>query len=223
MGNQPRKRTREERVLAERRARLRRERGPLPEAERDRWHLIDGPGENWTTSVRFVIREGRPVIAQLRVTPFQAHQWSEPMDIPSGGLTTTDLRRIHIKWDDELHNTVAELFAETGYQAKVGRRVRPKYEQKDDDFFAEKAVEYLDALRKAPTRPLAYLEQKYRGQWITRGQLRDYVHQARERGFLTPGRQGRAGAEPTEKLRDWAKGRKIRLPEPRKKRRSKER
>ncbi len=192
-----------ERALAKEHERLKRERGPLPEGELDRWHKLDGPGVDWQTNVRFVIRDGRPVIAQLMVSPYRATRWSEPMDIPAHGLTTTDLRHIHIRWDDELHQLVAGLWSDV--DVEVGRKVPRRYEHKSEDDYAERALEYLEALRRAPRSPLAWLEEKYRsrGHVVTRAWLRDMVHGARVQGFLTPGTQGRAGAEPTEKLEAW--------------------
>jgi hypothetical protein len=216
----PRKAPRpQERALVRRREQIRRERGTLPESERDHWYRIDGPGEDWQTSVRFVIRDGRPVVAQLRVTPFQAYQWSEPMDIPRQGLTASDLRKIHIQWDDDLHAHFAEKWSEFGAEVAVSRRRAGRYERKDDDWYAEKAVDYLNALRQAPSRPNAWLAEQYgrQRQRVTRNNVRDYVHGARVRGFLTSGRQGWAGAEPTDKLRAWAKTRGILLPKPRRK------
>ena len=206
----------QERALAKRREKARRDRGPLPDSERDHWYRIDGPGENWQTSVRFVIRDGRPVIAELRVTPFQSYQWSKSMDIPPQGLTASDLRQIHIRWDDDLHAHFAEKWAEFGADIAVSRRKAQRYAHKNDDWYAEKAIDYLNALRHAPSRPNAWLEEQYRRQrqWVTRDNIRDYVRGARVRDFLTSGQQGRAGAEPTDKLRAWAKAKGIRLPQP---------
>jgi hypothetical protein len=199
-----------------RRELARSERGPLPDSERDHWYVIDGPGEDWQTNLRFVIREGRPVIAELRILPYRATGWSAPMDIPSQGLTASDLRKIHIQWDDDLHAHFAEKWAEFGADIAVSRRAAQRYAHKDDDWYAEKAIDYLNALRHAPNRPNAWLEEQYRRQrqWVTRDNVRDFVRGARVRGFLTSGRQGRAGAEPTENLRAWAKAKGIRLPKP---------
>ena len=207
----------QERALARRRDEARRERGPLPDSEREHWYRIDGPGEDWQTNLRFVIREGRPVIAQLTVSPYRATRWSAAMDIPPQGLTASDLRKIHIQWDDDLHAHFAAKWAEFGDEVAISRTRARRYEHRGDDWYAEKAIDYLNALRQAPNRPNAWLVEQY-GRWVTRDNVRDYVHEARVRGFLTSGRQGRAGAEPTDKLRAWAKARGIRLP----KRRGKE-
>jgi hypothetical protein len=136
------------------------------------------------------------------------------MDIPPQGLTTSDLREIHIRWDDDLHKLVAGIFRDTGYDASTSRRTARKHEHKDDDFYAEKAVDYLEALRRDPRRPLAWLEEQYRArrQRVGRATLRDWVHGARVRGFLTTGTQGRAGAEGTDKLEAWAKEKKRKIP-----------
>ena len=79
-----------------------------------------------------------------------------------------------------------------------------------EDEYAKLALAYLRACQEAPTRPLAWLVNYYRGRGrrFTRENLRDRVHRARERGFLTPGRPGSAGAQATKKLIDWHQQRK---------------
>jgi hypothetical protein len=74
-----------------------------------------------------------------------------------------------------------------------------------DDDYAVCADWYLQALQEDPRRPLVVMLERYRKTypaWKVE-QVRDRVKEARRRGFLTAGRQGTAGAEPTQRLLDW--------------------
>jgi hypothetical protein len=74
-----------------------------------------------------------------------------------------------------------------------------------DDDYAQIALLYLRALRRQPLSPLKWMVANYRkrGRRVSRDKLRDRVHTARERGFLTDSRPGFPGGQPTKKLLDW--------------------
>jgi hypothetical protein len=75
-------------------------------------------------------------------------------------------------------------------------RVRPA--RVPDDDIAMLAARYVALYRRGIRRPLAQLADEF---GITVTQARDRIHRARhELGYLTPGTQGRAGAQPTPRL-----------------------
>jgi hypothetical protein len=82
-------------------------------------------------------------------------------------------------------------------------RIRPQ--RVPDDEIAALAARYVTLYRRGNRRPTAQLAAEF---GLTATQVRDRVHRARhELGFLTPGKQGRAGAEPTPKLlARWSPG-----------------
>jgi hypothetical protein len=76
----------------------------------------------------------------------------------------------------------------------------------EQEEFADIAERYLDAYEAQPRRPLMAMLEQYQSEgWtgLTRDNVRDRVHLARKHGFLTPGRAGHAGAEPTAKLLEY--------------------
>jgi hypothetical protein len=86
-------------------------------------------------------------------------------------------------------------------QKRTLRRVRKTHTRRtrtSDDEIATLAARYVTLYRRGIRRPLPQLAEEF---GITTTQVRDRIHRARhELGYLTPGKQGRAGAEPTERL-----------------------
>jgi hypothetical protein len=66
-----------------------------------------------------------------------------------------------------------------------------------DDELAWLAARYVVLFRRGVRRPIPQLAAEF---GLTREQVRDRVHRAREREFLSPGRRGRAGGEPGPRL-----------------------
>lgn len=160
---------------------------------------LAGPRHPWMAIATFVLRRGRPVIAELEIV-------LEPnlvYDMPPEGLTAADLRKISLRVPN-LRGAAAVIFAKAGLDVDIKATLAPRYSRKTDDFYAEKANEYLLALSHAPTRPRVWLVEEYgkRGYQVKVETMRDWIHGARKRGFLT-GYPGRAGAEPTDKLKEW--------------------
>lgn len=74
---------------------------------------------------------------------------------------------------------------------------RPRHARVSDDQLAELAARYLTLYQRGNKRPRAQLAQEF---GLTTTQVRDRLHQARKRHYLTPGTQGRAGANPGPRL-----------------------
>jgi hypothetical protein len=181
--------------------RLKRERGPLPREEPHKRLPIVGPPDPWQTIATFVLRNGRPVIRDLYITT----RPDAPYDIPAGGLTTTELRKVRIS-DDLMHALAAVAFARAGVKSRRRKGVVTRgRKRKSEDDVAQFANEYLDALAHDARAPLIWLRDRYekRQEYVTREQLRDWTHRARIRGYLTAGKDGRPGAEATDKLKRW--------------------
>jgi hypothetical protein len=175
--------------------------GPPRQREPHKDLPIVGPGYPWDAIARFVLRDGRPVIKELRILYRRDAEW----DMPPSGLTADHLRRIRMGVS-QMHVLAAWAFHQAGVKAPPSRRtVQPKHQRGTDDFYAEKANEYLEALARDARRPREWIVQQYRqrGQQVKNEQVRDWVHRARARGFLTAAEPGRAGAKPTDKLREW--------------------
>jgi hypothetical protein len=136
--------------------------------------------------------------------------------IPLQGLTARELRRLPLRlgmyvamsmerhpsrWGENRQPLFPGTIDRVSGSGKPARRGRDR----EDDFYAGIAERYLEALREAPHRPNAWLSERYAeaGQKVTPANIRDWVHQARVRGFLAQGRRGHLGAEPTGKLAAW--------------------
>jgi len=79
---------------------------------------------------------------------------------------------------------------------------RPRHARISEDHLAALAIRYLTLFRRGNKRPRDQLAGEF---GITTTQVRDHLHQARQRGYLTPGTRGRAGASPGPRLleRGW--------------------
>jgi len=199
---------------AERR-RLLTERGPLPEREPSIWLPLPGMPRPWLAMGQYVLRDGRPVIRELRIIPGPEFEGETAYDIPPEGVTSTHLRRIHTKvplYQEELD----EIFREAGVPVAPRALAAPRRhgQRVTDDEVAAFAVDYLTAVRKADKRPRAWLREEYgrRGQWVTDGQIRDRIRQATDRGFLTEadGPGDRRPRRETEQLREWRESKTAR-------------
>lgn len=83
---------------------------------------------------------------------------------------------------------------------------RPRHGRINDDQLAELAARYLTLCQRGNKSPRAQLAGEF---GLTTTQVRDRLHQARQRRYLTPGTQGRAGAHPGPRLlkRGWTPAR----------------
>jgi hypothetical protein len=74
---------------------------------------------------------------------------------------------------------------------------RPRHAPISDDQLADLARRYLDLLHQGNNRPRSQLAGEF---GLTPQQVRDRLHKARRRGYLTPGTRGRASAQPGPRL-----------------------
>ena len=79
---------------------------------------------------------------------------------------------------------------------------RPPHAPVSDDQLADLSARYLTLYHRGIKQPRAQLAGEF---GITAIQVRDRIHRARQRGFLTTGRRGRTGADPGPRLleRGW--------------------
>jgi hypothetical protein len=79
---------------------------------------------------------------------------------------------------------------------------RPRHARISEDHLADLAIRYLTHCHFGNRRPRDQLAREF---GLSTTQVRDHLHQARLRGYLTPGTRGRAGASPGPRLleRGW--------------------
>ena len=79
---------------------------------------------------------------------------------------------------------------------------RPRHARIGDDHLANLAIRYLTLYHRGNKRPRKQLADEF---GLTATLVRDHLHQARQRGYLTPGTRGRAGASAGPRLleRGW--------------------
>jgi hypothetical protein len=137
---------------------------------------------------------------------------------PPGGITA---RLLHgIKLGELVDQFRAEqrgnLLAQEWF---LGRRTKPTYQLPPpsnragpkglgEAFYQDVALAYLEAVRTDPRRPIERMTPSYPGYFKTN--VRDWVARARQKGYLTAPRQGRAGGEATQKLEDALRARRKR-------------
>ncbi len=186
----------------------------------------------WSASVLLVERQGTIIVGGLIVAP--AHRSGDRLaEIPPSGLTVRELRSVRLSEAFRDSYALYVGFPEAvrrelkeGELIAIGLRREPaprglistgrtkapprRGEHLTEDGYAQIAMLYLWALQKAPRQPLRWMVEHYRkgGHRASRDNLRDRVHTARERGFLTAGRPGSAGAQETAKLLEWKQQRK---------------
>jgi hypothetical protein len=177
----------------------------------------------WMARYHFALQNGRLVVAALNI------QAKDPDKIPTGGLTARLLRQVragdHVRhtrklfqllpgwtrgWTPMEQVLAATLGADPpepatprrSSQAASPRRVgrRPI----SDDTLLRVAVPYADAVAKGSRSPVADVATRLKE---TRERVTHLVHLARlpRHGLLTPGVQGRAGGDLTDRARALVK------------------
>lgn len=110
--------------------------------------------------------------------------WKRREDAPRGsGIAGGD-------WDD------------LGYEPEAVREPRrPGRRGREDWYYADFAARYVQADKRGSSRPVADVaeEMSRNGETYTAAYVRDVIHQARRRGFLTDAPAGRAGGTLTDK------------------------
>lgn len=179
----------------------------------------------WVAAARFVIHEGQPVVAEVRVFPNTRAWHNEPGEwdaevlgvaasAPQGGLSARLLRRVrlgdHPRYTRKILADIAqreggrEWFAPDrslgalGLTAPEAERPRPRRERGLSDlFFAQLAMQYAEVCEGPRSRQAVKVIADRRG--ATKEKIRQLVREARVRGLLTMGTQGKAGGVPTER------------------------
>jgi hypothetical protein len=187
------------------------------------WLIVPKP--EWTFAFRLVLRDGAFPIAELRVFPSEppdqtalttAGEWTfEPDSVPHSGITSAVLRTAPLSAvRDNTQRLLAELrnsMGEAAFQNLLGSRDLPPdilsriqraapatattHEQQ-----TRAAALYSVANDSGEKTPVAKVaEQMY----LSRGRVRDLLHEARRNGYLTPARHGIAEGRITRKGIDF--------------------
>jgi hypothetical protein len=158
------------------------------------------------------------VIESIAIGPAFEGQLSRKGDDIAHGVTSQFLRLLSPQqilaacaeqllaqgyWLDEAARRGAEPMS-ANQRAHLDRidNGRPRHARISDDHLADLAIRYLTLYHRGNQRPRDQLAREF---GISTTQVRDHLHQARQRGYLTPGTRGRAGASPGPRLleRGW--------------------
>jgi hypothetical protein len=166
----------------------------------------------WVAAYRLVAQNGRPVVAEVRLLPYEedaeAGEWSgRGSNVPAGGLRTEQLRELRTEqtlesardvvdwWDDQGgREFVSRIQRRWGVDPDKARGAVRRPQAIPDEELARIAAAYVEECRRtrSPRKALAEREQ------LTPSTISNYLDAARERGILTPTVQGRAGGNLTD-------------------------
>lgn len=186
-------------------------------------------GRKWQVEADWVLRDGRPVVAELRVHVPYPVRARGPEDLasypaedlapaerrlPRQGLTSTDLRGLALLGPSKaLQAAWLQLAQDQGLSPLFDQAppIKPAAKQQgrtlSDEDMARVSLDYLAACALSNS-PLIHMEQQYAkggGYWLSYQVIRDRVRLAKDRGWLKriPGK--RKGALQGPKLRAWLK------------------
>lgn len=181
--------------------------------------------KRWTSALRLALQDGHLVVAEVRVFPNEpsrraAGLWSyeelgAAAKVPRGGLTTGLLRKVklgsYVRYARRTLEALTKRLAEylehapagTGaefYRALASPAAPPARRRRGrpDRFYARLAAGYLRAWEHGSRRPVAELADQH---GVPQPQMRDMLHEARERGLLTKGDPGKSGGALTAPAR----------------------
>jgi hypothetical protein len=153
-------------------------------------------GHGWLTTALVAEVAGAPVVVRLTIEP--------EGETPPGGISTRQLREISIPDCIELARE-AIAYMSRGYVParddiwkyfnEPGGR-RPGRPGHPDEYYAEVAREYGHLIDEGERRPIVAIARR-RG--LSEERVRQLVHKARDKGFLSPASRGRAGGYPTKR------------------------
>lgn len=163
--------------------------------------------EGWCAAWRFgpggAVQEMRiyPASARPRKRTDIGSLPSEDSDAPSGGISATHMRLFTPSLGRQIlaahpsHRRHQPAASQT-QQTPPTRGVRTP-----DGLLAQVAVLYGEAVRERKRSPTQYIGDRLRQGGVNRADatIRDLIHRARKRGFLTETHSRRAGGTPTEK------------------------
>lgn len=141
-----------------------------------------------STVLRVVAKECSAILGRAQALLLDEPEW---LDV----LEHFDLV---VPTSEEKQRARALAEAAAGLTLRRGRTGYP------DDHYRRIALRYLDLQREGIGRGInkriAELETKHLGRHVARETARDWISGATKRGFLAPGKQGRAGREPGPNL-----------------------
>lgn len=152
---------------------------------------------DWLVRYTLEERDGATIIAGINITPNADPFHStipEPGTAPPGGLQARDLRHIPMG--------VPTINAKTqddrpGYPNTMPPARRPGSLGRDDAYYLDVAIRYVQAIEHGSRQPIADVAEQMGG--FRRGHVRDLVAEARKRGLLTSAPKGLAGGKLTAK------------------------
>ena len=176
-----------------------------------RWFTQGTRLDGWSVEVTIVEQDGQLLVNRLKVFPSSEQ-------VPEGGIGSRMLRRLPLRAlaakaraaivppEDQAQRT---FFGPGALKRIREAQAKTRGSSKGDAFYAEVATAYLASLVQEPARPIMLMVREWgrRGHQVAPSTMRDWVHLAREHGFLTKSRRGVPGGEPTAKLVAW-EGRK---------------
>jgi hypothetical protein len=184
----------------------------------------DGRGRRWIMAARVWVHRTQLLIGEVRIFPAErepggaagvesgpttAGNWSgDPLRIPRGGLDTQTLRYARLggvrpyvlaRVQPLKGLLPSELPIDRSFMdyalpgAAALRRPRPRRDSgREDRFYAQLAREYVEMNERGSSRPSREIAER-RGEKPER--IRDWLHEARERGLLSKGEPGKRGGQ----------------------------
>jgi hypothetical protein len=159
--------------------------------------------DGWRLRAVIDEQDGIPVLREIHIAPIPRRP------VPAGGLTARRLRLFSVggvlplmqrgarelltDGRDQMH--VLPLLV-TNLNRRRGRRPTP------DTMLARIAVRYAEIVEQGGAAPIASLAREFNYSTV---RTRDLVKQARDSGYLTPTKPGRAGGIATERARILAR------------------
>ena len=184
-------------------------------------------GSEWMAAYRLVAQEGLPVIAEFRLFPAEDHRhrpkghWSAEVlgaraKVPPGGITARLVRQArvgeHQRFAGEFLRYVYQRLGEGPFApgAPLERRrfhpptkgkagVSSRRSRKPDFFYVRIASTYAAEVEKGSRSPIVDTAKRLHINEPSR--VRDWIHEARQRGLLSSAQWGKRGGELTH--RGW--------------------
>jgi hypothetical protein len=183
---------------------------------RDDKPTVDDHGGKWAVDVWIALRGHRPVIGEIRVypaapdTPLGKPWEGEPANVPRRGLEKRFLVKVplgryvpmmlgqlqrDLKRPSEVERKIERFFWNYMLPGSLALAERPRPRRntgRDDRFYLELAAEYVERIATGSRSPVKDIA-------VRRGvkkhaHVRDWLHEARERGLLAAAEPGKPNA-----------------------------
>jgi hypothetical protein len=182
--------------------------------------ITDAHGARWTIEAWITIRRGHPVVGAVSVFPEKGppREVGDPPprvaeSVPYRGLERRLLRAVPVgrygaealaqqseraSWPDFAPSARADVsllnLMLPGVSAIVGRPRPRRNVGRPDTYYAKLAAAYLERIAAGSSHPVRDLATQ---RHATAAHVRDWLHEARERGLLSRGTSGHAGGHLT--------------------------